>query len=179
LEASDEQLYADYLAGDATAFARLYGRYRQPLFGFLRNSGLARAECEDLYQDIWLGIAQFERRFHGGNFRAWLYQVTRNRAVDVRRRARVRDAASLDRVADPPAQTPPPERQADGADCVQRLVAGIAGLPEAQREAFLLREETGLDLATIARIVDAGVETVKSRLRYAMRKLRAQLEDCL
>ena len=58
-----------------------------------------------------------------------------------------------------------------------RLQAAFASLPAAQREAFLLHQEGGLDLAEIAELTGAGVETVKSRIRYAVAKLRTELGD--
>ena len=52
-----------------------------------------------------------------------------------------------------------------------------AALPSAQREAFLLQQEGGLSLAEIAAVTGVGTETVKSRLRYALAKLRGDLAD--
>ena len=52
-----------------------------------------------------------------------------------------------------------------------------ADVPAAQRDAFLLHVEAGLSLEEIARLTGAPPETIKSRLRYAYRRLRAALED--
>ncbi len=53
----------------------------------------------------------------------------------------------------------------------------MGALPAAQREAFLLQHEGGLSLSEIAELTGAGIETVKSRLRYALDKLRTELSD--
>jgi RNA polymerase sigma-70 factor, ECF subfamily len=58
-----------------------------------------------------------------------------------------------------------------------RLRAAVAALPPAQREAFLLQHEGGLSLAEIAELTGAGTETVKSRIRYAVAKLRDELGE--
>ncbi|MCJ7453574.1 MAG: RNA polymerase subunit sigma, partial [Steroidobacteraceae bacterium] len=58
-----------------------------------------------------------------------------------------------------------------------RLAAALAGVPKLQRDAFLLHIEGGLSLEEIASLTAATGETVKSRLRYAYRRLRAALED--
>ena len=50
-------------------------------------------------------------------------------------------------------------------------------MPEEQREAFLLHEETGLSIEDIARVTNVPAETAKSRLRYAVRKLKISLMD--
>jgi RNA polymerase sigma-70 factor (ECF subfamily) len=57
------------------------------------------------------------------------------------------------------------------------FVEAVEALPAVQREAFLLQAEGGLSLEEIAAVTQAGNETVKSRLRYAMSKLRAAMED--
>ncbi|MBA1330548.1 hypothetical protein QQ73_05020, partial [Candidatus Endoriftia persephone str. Guaymas] len=62
--------------------------------------------------------------------------------------------------------------------CVERLFTLLGGLSETQRSAFLLKEEAGLSLQQIAIVTGTGRETVKSRLRYALRRLRAGLEGC-
>ncbi len=58
-----------------------------------------------------------------------------------------------------------------------RLKNAVASLPPAQRDAFLLQQEAGLSLSEIAELTGVGVETVKSRLRYAVNKLRGDLSD--
>ena len=57
-----------------------------------------------------------------------------------------------------------------------RVLAALEALPEEQREAFLLHEEGGLSVGEIAEVTKVGPETAKSRLRYALAKLRQALE---
>ena len=80
----------------------------------------------------------------------------------------IEDDCALDPVADIGR-----ERQA------QKLLDCIAQLPEAQRESFLLKEESGLSLAEIADVAGTGRETIKSRLRYALIALRRCLQGLL
>ena len=70
-----------------------------------------------------------------------------------------------------------PARQAEARESVARLLQAIDALPAAQREAFLLHEEAGLTVAEIAAVTGAGEEAAKSRLRYAMAKLKAAVDD--
>ena len=63
-------------------------------------------------------------------------------------------------------------------DRVRRVVGAVESLPDAQREAFLLHEEGGLTIDEIAVLTEVGHETVKSRLRYAVARLRVQLTEC-
>src|SRR5258708_3487004 len=70
-----------------------------------------------------------------------------------------------------------PHPRAAGRGLGLRMKEAVGALPAAQREAFLLQHEGGMSLAEIAELTGAGVETVKSRLRYAMNKLRSDLSD--
>ncbi len=174
---ADESLYRDYMAGDAAAFDILYRRYREPLYRFLLRSGLSEAVTEDVYQDIWLRVIHRRDVFRGGSFRSWIYRVARNLRIDYLRRATVR---AVDKLTDDTGQAPNrTEVEAADLECVELLKRGVAGLAADQRDAFLLKEEAGLALAQIAEVMAVGRETVKSRLRYAMNKLRELLEDCL
>ncbi len=72
---------------------------------------------------------------------------------------------------------PGPEAACSGAQRADRLRSALDALPIEQREAFLLHEEGGMGLAEIATVTGANAETVKSRLRYALKKLRSTLGD--
>ena len=178
---SDELLISGYFKGDLPAFETLYARYRAPLYRFMMRSLRSKAEVEDLYHEVWSRIITTSQRFNDetpGSFRAYLYQIARHLLIDRSRRATLQ----LVETDDPPevaSDVPAPEDQLHYDDCGARLLLAIDGLPVEQREAFLLKEESGLSLEQIAVLVSSGRETIKSRLRYAMKKLRELLEDCL
>jgi RNA polymerase sigma-70 factor (ECF subfamily) len=75
----------------------------------------------------------------------------------------------------PAARGDEPQARAENRELGERLRAAVAALPPAQREAFLLQQEGGLSLTEIAELTGVGAETVKSRLRYALAKLRNEL----
>src|SRR5205814_6292580 len=77
----------------------------------------------------------------------------------------------------PAARGDEPAVRAANRELSVRLKVSLAALPHAQRDAFLLQHESGLSLAEIARLTGVGAETVKSRLRYAIAKLRAELAE--
>jgi RNA polymerase sigma-70 factor (ECF subfamily) len=117
-------------------------------------------------------------------FTTWLYTLAHNRVVDHYRRNRALELVSLDAAGDdddppeiPAPATVQPERQAQARQEAARLLALVEALPPAQREAFLLHQEGGLGVDEIARVVGADREAVKSRLRYALGKLRRAMED--
>ena len=178
-EMSDEALFGAFRQGDAAAFDVLYRRYRQSLYLFLLRSEASQADAEELYQDAWSRVISAARPFTEGSFKAYLFRVARNLQIDRFRRSHlqlVTDESVLHAQSDPLGS---PEQAAHDADCGERLSRGLGGLPPDQREAFLLKEEGGFSQEQIASMVNAGRETVKSRLRYAMKQLRKLLEDCL
>ena len=66
-----------------------------------------------------------------------------------------------------------PEIQVEIQTQTNKLLALVDELPEQQQEAFILREEAGMSVAEIAEMTGVNAETAKSRLRYAVNKLRA------
>lgn len=175
-----------YQRGDAKAFEILYARHKGGLYRyFLRQCGVA-ATAEELYQDVWTNLIRTRERYEvRAKFTTYLYRLAHNRLVDHYRRQASgipisydngsADEPVIESVADVPQREP--ENELDARRQAKRLRALIAGLPEAQREAFLLSEEGGLSLKEIAQTTGVNAETAKSRLRYAIAKLRAGLKN--
>jgi len=183
MSASDEQLMLAYAGGDATAFETLYGRHKGSLYRFVLRSVKAQGEAEEIFQDVWMRAIEARGRYQPtAKFTTWLYTIAHNRLVD-HWRAKGLTVVPLDDGDDGPVIDPPagpsaePHRRAEGRERVGRLLDALAALPAAQREAFLLHEESGLSVAEIAAATGAGEETAKSRLRYAMNKLREAIGD--
>lgn len=179
-DASDEALMLAYGAGDAAAFDTLYGRHRVRLYRFLlrqlRDGGLA----DELFQDIWQRvIAAREGWLPDALFTTWLFRIAHNRLADHWRAQQHRPPAPADaeqrseRVPDPDT----PERSLSEFEQRRRLQCALDELPEEQREVILLRLEQELTLEEIGEATGVGRETVKSRLRYAMDKLRTRLNE--
>lgn len=177
-ERTDEDLMLAYGADDGAAFEQLYARHRGGLFRFLQRQVHDQALAEELFQDIWQRVIQARTRYRpDARFSTWLYQIAHNRLGDHWRAAKHRPAAPedaelrIEREPDP--QTP--ERQLSTFEERRRLQLALAELPDDQREAVLLRLQQELSLDEIGQITGVGRETVKSRLRYALDKLRARL----
>ena len=185
-DADDEALMLAYAAGDAAAFDALYARHRGGVYRYLvRQCGTTAAD--ELFQDVWMSVIRARGTYAPtAKFATFLYRIARNRLVDHWRANGHRGLVVVGGAGDPDADDDPfagipapstdePEARASLHELGQRLRAAVASLPSAQREAFLLQHEGGLSLAEIAELTGAGVETVKSRLRYALDKLRAVL----
>lgn len=178
---SDETLLARYRAGDPVAFEVLYQRHRQGLYRFLQGLCNSPELVDEVYQDTWLSLIRSASQPQGrASFRTWLYQIARNRLIDHWRKHGVRNPLhdSYDEEAHGQADNDPgPEQQLSLSRDRQRIEAALQDLPADQREVFLLRAHGELELPEIASLTATPLETVKSRFRYALKKLRRLLAD--
>lgn len=183
-EVPDEALMLAYRAGDAAAFDALYARHRGGVFRYLRRQSGNAAVAEELFQDVWMRLIDARGRYEPkAKFTTWLYTIAHNRLMDHFRAAGRAALVSYDDEDDPPpepvADTPRPEETLARKQDAGRLLAAIDALPAAQREAFLLQQEADMSVEEIAAATGVNRETAKSRLRYALAKLRAQLAPAL
>jgi RNA polymerase sigma-70 factor (ECF subfamily) len=165
-----------YRGGDAGAFETLYRRHRGALYRFVLRALKQRAPAEELFQEVWIRVIEARSRYAPqARFTTWLYTIAHNLLVDHWRRKGLTLVQLDEEVA--VAAPDNPARQAEARQSLERLMHALEALPAAQREAFLLHEEAGLSVAEIASVTGAGEEAAKSRLRYAMAKLKAAVED--
>lgn len=178
---SDADLLAAHLAGDAHAFARLYDRHDQATFRFIRRTlgGAGADAAEDLHQETWTSVARSAGGFDPGRagFRAWLFTIARRKVWDHFRRARVTVLAPAPEavISGVPDPGPTPLERVETRERAERVVAAVDALPLAQRETFVMFAHAGLSLQEIAAATGVGLETAKSRLRYARTTLRQAL----
>ena len=175
---TDEELMLAYAGGDLLAFETLYRRHRGTLYRFLLRNVRHRADADELFQDTWSRlIAARERYRPEAKFTTWLLQIAHNLVVDRYRRQRPQasdeETEAVFRQLDAP-ESEQPERALTEFEQRRRLQLALEDLPDDQRVAFLLRVEGGLGLEEIGEITGAGRETVKSRLRYALARIRAR-----
>jgi len=176
MEAPDEELMLAYGQGDAGAFETLYKRHRGPLYRFMLRAIKQRSSAEELFQEVWIRVIESRSRYAlQARFTTWMYTIAHNLIVDHWRKKGLA-LASLDS-EDVPVESANPARQVEGREALARLLHAIDALPAAQREAFLLHEEGGLSIAEIAAATGTNQEAAKSRLRYAMAKLRAAVDE--
>jgi RNA polymerase sigma-70 factor (ECF subfamily) len=182
---SDEDLMLRFSGGDAAAFDALYARHRGGVFRYLLRQCRNHAAAEELFQDIWMNLVQARSRYRvEAKFTTYLYTLAHNRLMDHFRRGKGLDLVSLDQQGGDALEIPgssaaQPERAAQSRQQARRLMELVAALPAAQREVFLMYEEGGLSLEQIAVATGANSEAVKSRLRYALAKLRDGMKDHL
>lgn len=189
-EADDDTLMRAWVQGDARAFERLYRRHEAALYRFVRRllGSAAGTQADEVFQDTWARVIQARERWapQGAAFRTWLFTLAHHRAVDCLRKGGRElsvddEGPGDDDDRDPWARWPEaaaagagidPAEQAFWRAAGRRLLDCLEALPLAQRSVFLLHHEDGLALDELARALGVGFETAKSRLRYAMAKLR-------
>ena len=183
---TDDELMAAFIVGDSTAMETLFLRYRQSVYSWLLRMTGDVTEAEDIYQDVWLKVIRHAADYRSGSFRAWLWQIVRNKATDRMRKMSpslildspisaegeseetIVDQLSDDRAADALMQIEEVERQ--------RVVCeAIEALPMAQREVVLLRINGELSFKEIADMLAAPMGTVLARMHKAVKSLKDTL----
>jgi RNA polymerase sigma-70 factor (ECF subfamily) len=180
----DETLMQRWRGGDLKAFQALYSRHRAALHRYLLRMATSPAEAEEVFQDTWMAVVKSRETWQPhAAFRTFLFAIANRRMADglrtrARRHAEVY-ARPLEGEGAPsiPSNDPDPQAAASNSDLGRALLAAIGALPEVQRQAFLLQAEGGLSLEEIAQTTGVPRETVKSRLRYASARLRAELGE--
>lgn len=186
---SDEALMQRFIAGDPRALGVLYDRHARALKAFAQQQGARRPD--EVVQDTFLRVVRSGQSFRGDSkFRTWLYAIAGRLCIDAARRdshrigpsldapvGREPDAPTLgDRIAHEGVGTDASRNAAD-AQFRSAFAAAMAELPDEQREVFNLREVGGLSFEEIAEQTRCNVNTVKSRMRYALKTLREALAE--
>jgi RNA polymerase sigma factor (sigma-70 family) len=178
---SDETLMLAWQAGTGGAFDRLYARHRCGLFRFILRQCRERRQAEELFQDVWTRVIEARARYRiEARFRTWLYTVAHNRLVDHFRRENIAPVRFTDPDELPEssvAAADDPESLASIRQQGEMLLRVLAEMPVPQREAFLMHQEGGLSVPEIAAATGVGVEAAKSRLRYAIARLRSGIRE--
>ena len=175
-----------FCAGDGRAFHTLYTRHEKPLYRYVRRvlGASLVTQVDEVFQDTWMKLVDARDSWQpreNASFKTWLYTLAHHRAVDILRNSG-REVSADEGWADddaksawqqwPAATAEQPEQKAFWNKAGQQLQHCLEGLPALQRAAFLLHHEDGLSLEEMTQVLNAEFETVKSRLRYALSKLR-------
>src|SRR5262245_14087490 len=175
------QLMLAYASGEMRAFESLYSRHRGALYRYLLRQARDPEIANDLFQEVWSRVIANRVRYEPrAKFRTFLFTLAHNCFIDHCRRVKARPAGVGLEDADAADMLPAddavrPDAQTERAESSARYRAALARLPQEQRDVYLLPEESDLSLEEIARITGVGAETAKSRLRYAVGKLKAAL----
>ncbi len=174
----DSALMLRYKDGDSGAFDTLYRRHNDALYRYLLRKCRNRTAAEDVFQDVWGKIIKAKASYRPtAKFTTFMYRVAHNCFIDhIRRNKRHANSMELQpELHADPSETPETITERDLAK--ERLALALQHLPDDQRDAFLLHEEAGLSIDQIASVTGSNRETAKSRLRYAVNKLRTAIQE--
>lgn len=182
-ENTDSELVSAFKAGDAEALGQLMERHQAALFGYLLRLTGRRDAAEDLFQEVFLKLVRNPGAYNEREkFKAWLFTVARNAAMDYFRRDSARSEVSLygDGAKPGPADftaaaEPGPAEAFYGKAEAARIDAALGALSADQREVFYLRHYSGLSFREIAETLKVPIGTVLARMSRAAAKLREKL----
>ncbi len=180
-EDDDASLMLAYAAGDAGAFDVLYERHRTGLYRFIRRQAGTDGPVDEIFQDVWMRVIDGRNRYEPrARFVTWLYTIAHNRVIDHFRASGRAQLTPLEDDAGEPLELPDeharrPDDETLRKELAVRILRALDTLPLEQREAFVLQQEAGLSVEEIAEVTGVTRETAKSRLRYALAKLRREL----
>lgn len=188
-KAQDEELIRRYVRGDAGVFPELYGRYKNKILLMVRGFFFNPEKAEEIFQEVFLKAIERLPSFDGsGSFKSWLFALCRNHCID-RLRGQARrpeltesqfmndDGENLSPISKAASPDPGADESAYRRELAQGIQHALKKLPEEQRETFLLKETGGLTFEEIGEITEVSINTVKSRMRYALEGLRRALKD--
>ena len=179
---SDEDLMLSYQQGNAAAFEVLYERHKGGVYRYLLAKCYRQEIAEELFQDVWMKLIAARDRYEiSAKFTTYLYRLAHNHFIDYYRKTRTDVLQKKDQDEDVEHIKATGQLQADEQLEIQRQTEMLSRLvdclPDEQREAFMLKEEAGLTVTEIAEVTGVSAEAAKSRLRYAVKKLRAGLKE--
>ncbi len=174
----DSALMLRYKDGDIAAFETLYRRHNDALYRYLLRLCRHRESAEDIFQEVWGKIIKSRDNYRvTAKFTTFLYRVAHNCFIDHLRRNK-RHANTLEFDVDQHAgSADQPDMDTERLLAKERLARALLDLPDEQRDVFLLHEEAGLSIDEIATVTGSKRETAKSRLRYAVNKLRDAINE--
>jgi RNA polymerase sigma-70 factor (ECF subfamily) len=172
--AAGDPLLDGLAEGREDAYAALYDRHGPALYRVARALTLSSADAEDAVQDVFVGLVQARRTLRSiTNLRAYLFASLRRAAARVAQRRGPQPLVAL-------AETEVAAASGSGGLALEqavRLERALARLPAPQRELIALKIDGGLTFGDIAEVLGISANTAASRYRYALEKLRADLEE--
>ena len=166
--------------GDVDAFNRLVAIHQNAVFGFAMSLTRQHAAADDVTQETFISAFRSISKMRGGNVRAWLLKIARNKAYDHFRRQNRRRESSVDEDDAPFLATltddnPSPHAVAVNSELREAMEHCVGGLSDEHREVIVLIDVQGQSYDDASAVCAVNIGTVKSRLNRARRRVR----DCL
>jgi RNA polymerase sigma-70 factor, ECF subfamily len=173
-EKTDEQLLADFTAGERAALGELARRYERSLLGLARGLLAGRADLAcDAVQETWVRVIRFRRQFVGlSSFKTWVYRIAVNQCRTLQA---VRPTPADEASSPEPSGESKPDQPLEVADQNHLVRRAVERLEDDKRFVVLLCYHAGLTHEQAAEILELPLGTLKSRLHAALTELRGTL----
>ena len=180
MQVDENLLLTMAMGGDVDAFNRLVAIHQNAVYGFAMSLTRQHALADDVTQETFISAFRSISKMRGGNFRAWLLRIARNKAYDHFRRQNRRRESSVDEENSPFLATltddnPSPHSVAVNSELREALEHCVGGLSDEHREVIVLIDVQGESYDDASAVCGVNIGTVKSRLNRARRRVR----DCL
>jgi RNA polymerase sigma-70 factor (ECF subfamily) len=183
LAEEDRMRFADLLVAvaekqDRAAFSELFAYYAPRVKSYLMRLGSDNAQAEEISQDVmvtvWRKASLFDRS--QASVSTWIFRIARNRRIDVFRRTKKPDLDPEETML-LPSGAEAPDARVDAMETEARVRAAMKDLPGEQLQLLQLSFYEGLSHSEIAAKLDVPLGTVKSRIRLAFSKMKANLDE--
>jgi RNA polymerase sigma-70 factor (ECF subfamily) len=182
VQQDESELVARARRGDGRAFETLAAQHETSLYRHVLRIVAQASDAEDVVQEAFISAWRSMGAFQGGSFRAWLFRIATNRAIDLIRARRRRGELPLEppedaevEWAEPVAAGADPPELASQSEAMALVDAALRTLPAEQRAALLLRDVEGFAYEEIAQITAVEIGTVKSRIHRGRLAVRNAL----
>jgi len=161
--------------GDKAAFSDLYRAYQAPVFRFLVRMVGATGPAEELTNDVMLAVWRGAGSYRGdAKPSTWIFGIAHHKALNALRQRRP-PTVDVDTLSDTAGPDEGPERRLSLEESRERIRRALAALPAEQREVVQLTFYHGLSYAEISSVAGCPVNTVKTRMFHARKKLQKLL----
>ena len=172
----DNMLRAALARNDQTAVELMWDRYAGDLFAYLLVILCSKHDAEDVLQTVFVRIVQKRHRLAKARRPdAYVYRIARNEAL--RLIGRRKKGRTIEAVYEPWLIVS--EDKPALNDLAEQLQAALARLPQPQREVIVMKIYRQKTFLEISRLLGLSQNTVASRYRYGMEKLRTRLENLI
>ena len=169
---SDTELMRAVRDGDLSRLGVLFERHHRRLFNLFRRLGVGAAPAEDMVQEVFFRMLKYRSRFRDdGDLLPWMYQLSRNLAMDHHRK-RGREAVAPDDAPEPVDTAPLAADTLERSDAALRMRRALAALPLAKRELLVLARYQLLRYDQIAEVLGCSAGAVRVRVHRAIKDLR-------
>ncbi len=174
----DKLLIWKLKSGDGAALARVYEKYKNDLLRIASGLSSRTNVAEDIVHDVFVSLAQSPERLKlSGNLKAYLATCVANRVRNSNRAGQRRETVALNEAEPAAPDSHGPDRWIIQNEQLQRLNSAMAQLPYTQREAVILHVQGGMKFKAIAKSQNVSINTIQSRYRYGLDKLRSLLNS--